>query len=82
VTSLDVLKLIDVLPEAILLVSPQGDILAANAAAQDFLNLPAAELKQKNIAEFSVEPPEKIRNYLSLCSRTRQPIPGSLTLNL
>lgn len=81
-TSSDVLQLIDSLPEAILLVSPGGRVLGANTACQEFLNTTLGALNTKTLSDLTEDPAEKVRQYLSMCSRTRQPVPGALTVRV
>jgi PAS domain S-box-containing protein len=70
-----------VLPEPLLLVNSEGQILATNQAVTDMLGLRRQELQEKMIFDFATEPPNKIAAYLKACSCSRAMILGSLTLH-
>ncbi|MGM3307028.1 ATP-binding protein [Anabaena sp. WFMT] len=70
-----------VLPEPLLLVNSDGQILAANQPVTDMLGLRRQELQEKMIFDLANEPPHKISAYLKACSRSRAMILGSLTLH-
>jgi signal transduction histidine kinase/CheY-like chemotaxis protein len=80
----EVLALLRVLPTPTLLVTPQGDCMAANAPAREALQLaertPFDALGRATAAVSLigfVEDPEGLRQYLRMCARTTAPLPGS-----
>src|SRR5262245_7624201 len=74
------LKVADLLPEAMLLVSADGTILSANVGLADLLGVPAGDLAGRPLAGLAAGPPEKLADYLHACSRSRQRVLGALTL--
>ncbi len=74
------LEIARVLPEPLLLVTGEGEILAVNQPTATILLLNVKEIVGKMLFDFVIEPPEKIIKYLQACSRSRQMIFGSLTL--
>jgi PAS domain S-box-containing protein len=72
-------ELAKVLPEAALLLSGRGEILAANPPAAAMLGLGAPELRGTSLYDLTIEPPEDVDHHLKAWSRTRTLIPGSLT---
>ncbi|MBW4666177.1 MAG: PAS domain-containing protein [Cyanomargarita calcarea GSE-NOS-MK-12-04C] len=73
-------QLAQALPESLLLITGNGKILIANQSAGAMLNLSCKELRGKMLFDFVTEPREKVINYLQACSRSRQMVVGSLTL--
>ncbi len=69
-----------VLPEPLLLVSSEGQILAINQPVVDMLGLRPLEVRRKTLFEIVTEPVEKIIKYLQACSSSRAMVLGSLTL--
>ncbi|WP_016951333.1 PAS domain-containing protein [Anabaena sp. PCC 7108] len=69
-----------VLPEPLLLVNSDGQILATNQPVADMLGLRRQELQEKMIFDLATEPHSKISVYLKACSRSRSMVLGSLTL--
>lgn len=70
-----------VLPEPLLLVNSEGEILATNQPVTEMLGLGRQELAKKTIFELATEPPSKIAAYLKACACSRTMILGSLTLH-
>lgn len=64
-------------PEPLILVSVDGAILSANLLAVDLLGL---EDEHANLLELAEEERQNVRQYLSLCARTRQMIPGRMAV--
>jgi signal transduction histidine kinase len=62
-------KLIDALPEATLLLTPDGVIAAANRSALELLQRESAELIGADLASFLDDSAHRFRNYLARCSR-------------
>jgi PAS domain S-box-containing protein len=73
------LKVIDRWPEAILILSSEGNILGANRRVTR-LGIDRNRLPGRHLAEITVGPPDTVAAYLRRCTRTADPIPGSLTL--
>ncbi|MGB7440073.1 MAG: ATP-binding protein [Coleofasciculaceae cyanobacterium] len=67
-----------VLPEPLLLVTGEGEILASNRAAATLIGYRTKELQGKKLFELVKEPQEKVLTYLQACSRCRQMLIGSL----
>ena len=74
------LKLADLLPEGLLLVARDGTILAANRAFANRLGIPPGSVVGRRLVELVSEPADEVARYLRDCSRSRQPVPGALTL--
>ncbi|MCW5983064.1 MAG: PAS domain-containing protein [Bryobacteraceae bacterium] len=70
-------KLCSALPEPTFLVTAQGEIAAANAAAGELVGSSVAALAGRTLSEFLLDPPEKIREFVRLAERTREFIPGA-----
>jgi len=78
VTPEQFLYLADLLPDALLMLSGEGTILAANQAALSQWALPSAELVGRRLTDFVADPPEHLAGQLKSWSRTRSRLPGSL----
>jgi signal transduction histidine kinase/CheY-like chemotaxis protein len=76
----DVVRFIHLLSEPALLTSGTGEILVANSAAAQIIRLTTSELAGMQLSSLVEDPPAKVAEYLRLCSRSRQLLPGSLTL--
>jgi PAS domain S-box-containing protein len=70
----------DLLPEPMLLVTPQGTIKAANRAFGKTLGIPREALAETQLQSLAADPGEQLENYLRMCARSGQMIPGTLTL--
>ncbi|HEX2199320.1 MAG TPA: PAS domain-containing protein, partial [Burkholderiales bacterium] len=75
-----VAQVLALLPEAALLVSPDGAIHIANARAGEMLGRAPAELGGRLLSEFTAEDAHAVAGYLRLCARSRRFVPGALTL--
>ncbi len=73
------LQIVDILPEALLLLSADGTILAANHCAAERLGIAFAQLRDRPLGAWVETPPEALKQYLANCARTRQLIPGRLS---
>jgi PAS domain S-box-containing protein len=73
-------RVADLLPEPMLLVAADGTIHAANTAAGAEFGLGSGALRGRTLQELAAEPAEEIGSFLRACSRTRELIPGALTL--
>jgi PAS domain S-box-containing protein len=63
-----------------LLVSAEGLLVAANRGAGRRFGVPPEELSGRSLSELTEESPERVAEYLRACSRSSDPLPGSLTL--
>lgn len=66
------------LPEPMLLVSPEGEILACNPAANELFD--RAKLAGAKLHELTVDPEPKLNRFLLHCRRTRELLPGVVTV--
>lgn len=71
----------NLLPEAVLLVSGNGLIWAANKGVEKRLGLVPSSLGGQRLADLVADPPDRLGEYLRACSRTRDMLPGSLILS-
>ena len=71
-----------VLPEPLLLVTGEGEILASNSPVATLIGCKNKELQGKNLFELVRESQEKVLTYLQACSRCRQMVIGSLSFLL
>ncbi len=73
-------ELTEILPEPVMLVSSDGEILSANRAFLHALIETRENLAGKNLTQISNALPEKTISYLRNCSRSRQMVIGALSL--
>ncbi|RCJ18648.1 PAS domain-containing sensor histidine kinase [Nostoc sp. ATCC 43529] len=76
------LELAIVLPEPLVLVTNDGQVLATNQPVADMLKLRRQELQGKTLFDLVTEPASDIIKYLQACSTSRAMILGSLTLRI
>ncbi|MUL36016.1 hybrid sensor histidine kinase/response regulator [Gloeocapsopsis sp. AAB1 = 1H9] len=69
------------LPEPVLLISGNGQILAANPSFFKMLGLNRQILPEKMLFELVTNPPDQVKQYLRTCSSSREMVLGSLTLS-
>lgn len=69
-----------VLPEPLLLVSSEGQLLATNKAVADMLELRRQELQGRMLFELVTESANDVVKYLQACSSSSAMVIGSLTL--
>ncbi|MEH1840843.1 MAG: ATP-binding protein [Nostoc sp.] len=74
------LEIARVLPEPLLLVSSDGQLLATNQPVADMLGLRRQQLREKTLFEFVTESANDVVKYLQACSSSRAMVIGSLTL--
>jgi PAS domain S-box-containing protein len=74
------LELADLLPDALLLVSRDGVIRAANRGVRSRLEMSPEAMRGSRLAEIVTDPPDAVARYLRDWSRTRELLPGSLTV--
>lgn len=72
------IKIAQALPEPLLLVTSQGEILAINRPVAVMLGRNVGEVRGKMLFELVSEPTDKVLSYLQACSRSRQFVLGSL----
>lgn len=70
----------DLFPDAALLVTSSGTVLAANPAVATQLGLRPEVLQGRALAGFLSTPPSQLAEYLRACSRSKQKVLGSLTV--
>lgn len=71
------LQFLHILPEPSLFVSGGGEILNANSAAGDLVGMASASLIGKPLADFVTDGAMRLSEYLRLCSRSRELLPGA-----
>ncbi len=69
------------LPEPALLISGNGEILAANPSFSRMVGLHCQTLPGTMLFELVTNPPEQVKQYLRNCSSSRAMVLGSLTLS-
>ncbi|WP_375500527.1 PAS domain-containing protein [uncultured Nostoc sp.] len=74
------LEIARVLPEPLLLVSSDGQLLATNQPVADMLALRRQQLRGKTLFELVTESANDVVKYLQACSSSRAMVIGSLTL--
>ncbi|MEM9003201.1 MAG: ATP-binding protein [Cyanobacteria bacterium P01_F01_bin.86] len=74
------LKIAQVLPEPMLLVTNTGEILAVNRAAVKLLARKSQELVGQYLTAFVTDTSERVIDYLRICSQNRQMMLGALTI--
>ena len=69
------------LPEAMLLIAGNGQILAVNPSFSKMLGLHRQLLQGKTIFDVVTDPADKVKQYLRACSSSREMVIGSLSLS-
>jgi len=67
-------------PDACFLLTQNGEIVVANPAGGGMLRMPHQQAAGHNLNEFVQESAEAVSDYLAICVRNRQQMPGSLSL--
>ena len=67
------------LSEAVMLVAKDGRILAVNEAVRQ-IEFEPQHFERKSLYDLTVTSQDDLRDFLRLCSRSRQPMPTTLTL--
>jgi signal transduction histidine kinase/CheY-like chemotaxis protein len=70
-------RLVRLLPEPALLVDPAGRVLLANDAVATLAGVAARSLQQVSLATLVADPADKVADFLRLCARSRQLVPGA-----
>jgi len=73
------LELARLLPDPVLLVTGQGEIVTANSAFAQLLGQPQADLSGQSVVDLVINPAESVRQYLRNCSSSRDRVIGSLS---
>ena len=73
--------LADLLPEALIAISADGLILAANQRVAVLLGCPSEEVIGRRLAEICTTPTNDLDAYLRTCSRTRERTIGSMIIH-
>jgi PAS domain S-box-containing protein len=73
------LQVADLFPDAALLLTEDGVVLAANRAAAALGPFPEG-LMGRALADLAATPADAVRDYLRRCSRSQEPVAGSLVL--
>jgi PAS domain S-box-containing protein len=68
-----------VLPEPMLLLNSEGEILASNKAINKILGKACTKLQNKMLFDVVTEPSDQVIQYLQACSRSRQMVFGCLS---
>ncbi|MBA3923896.1 MAG: PAS domain-containing protein [Nostocaceae cyanobacterium] len=76
------LNLARVLPEPLLFVSGEGEILSMNQAVVNLLGLSCQELRGRMLLDLVTQPHDDIVKYLQACSSSRSMVFGSLTFRV
>lgn len=72
------LRLADALPEVLILISADAELLAANRAAGRFFGVAPSRLVGRSLFELVKTPETVVRKHIKLWHRTRTPIPAPL----
>ncbi len=78
----DFLDLTHPLQDPMFLVAADGVVLTANPAAMEMLGLSSPALSGKRLADLMIDPVDRVTRYLKACAKTRELVPGSLTLHM
>jgi PAS domain S-box-containing protein len=78
----DLSRIIYGLPEAVLLVEPEGSIVAANPGAGRLFQQPYAELVGRRLESVVTEDSTRITRFLRLCLRNAEGVPGGFHLRV
>jgi signal transduction histidine kinase/CheY-like chemotaxis protein len=70
----DEFELVETVPDPAILVHVDGRLVAANKAAARL----AAASVTGSLHEWLVDSPDRVSQYLSMCARTRDPLPGAV----
>ncbi|MGB3640046.1 MAG: ATP-binding protein [Rivularia sp. (in: cyanobacteria)] len=79
ITPKQFVELARVLPEPMLLLNGEGEILATNKAITKMLGLASKNLQNQKLFDIVIEPSDKVIQYLKACSRSRQMVLGCLS---
>ena len=79
ITPKQFVELARVLPEPMLLINGEGEILAINKAGTKMLGLANKNLENQKLFDIVIEPSDKVIQYLQACSRSRQMVLGCLS---
>ncbi|HJZ54016.1 MAG TPA: ATP-binding protein [Gemmataceae bacterium] len=71
----------EMLPEPTVLAAGDGRVLAANRALERELGFARSDLIDRTLAELTTDQAERVADYLRACSRSRDLVPGAITLS-
>ncbi|WP_447977269.1 PAS domain-containing protein [Candidatus Nitrospira bockiana] len=74
--------LADCFPEPVFLLSPTGRIEDLNRAAERQVQLMADQVRGRPLTEFLADPGGAWPHYLRLCTRSREAVPGAVTMRV
>lgn len=77
--TLDAFEWVGSEPGPALLLTTDGCIVAANKAVGRLVGRSRSDLTQAELAALVFEAAEQVIDYLRICARTREPLPGTLT---
>ncbi|MHB1424522.1 MAG: hybrid sensor histidine kinase/response regulator [Gemmataceae bacterium] len=75
------LQVADCYPDPSLLLTKDGLVVAANRGTSA-LGMTAKEIVGRALGDLTATPAEAVRDYLHLCSQSREPVVGSLSLRI
>jgi nitrogen-specific signal transduction histidine kinase len=78
----DFLNAYEVVPEPMIIVSAPGKLIGANAGARALLKKSGNELQDVSLFDLVTDSREKVQRLLALAQRSRQFLPGSITLRI
>ncbi|HYF33703.1 MAG TPA: PAS domain S-box protein, partial [Prosthecobacter sp.] len=67
--------------ERLMVLSGRGEVLAASKGAARLLGFQPEQLIGRSLPELVADDPEKIQQFLHTCSRSRSPMPGTLSFS-
>lgn len=70
-----------IVPEPLLLVTSEGELLAVNQPAARLLSKTSKELIGQHLTDLVTDSPQKVLDYLRACSQSRQIILGAFTIH-
>jgi len=79
-TTIHFLHFTDPLADPYLLLTPNGVLVAANRAGEKLLGLSRNSNTEVSLREHSTTSAEQLADFLRLCARSQQPVPGALAL--
>jgi len=70
------------LPEHLLLVSGEGQLLAADPYVATQFGLTEQQLGNTRLSDLVTDPPEQVKRFLSECSKSTEPVVGGLNFRV
>jgi PAS domain S-box-containing protein len=78
--SVDLQSVLDLLPDGMLLVSPDGRIVAANRRLAGLLAMPLADVVGNSLYDLIESPRIEVEAYMRRCAGSREPLPGAFVM--